>query len=104
MTCELKNDIFEIISFCAEHTHELTPTPMKHMLRTQRKITSAHKALVMDVEKAGISVKSAINLITVQSGGREHNGFLDADLRNYISSERKTKMKKGDGRIVVDYF
>ncbi|XP_050217789.1 protein FAR1-RELATED SEQUENCE 5-like [Mercurialis annua] len=105
MTCQLKpNGMFEVISFNAEHSHELTPTPMKHMLRSQRQITLAHKAVADDAAKAGLSTKSTIDLLTSQSGGREFNGFLDSDFRNYISAKRRTEMIKGDGHAIMDYF
>ena len=106
MACQLnKNDgMFEVVSFKAEHTHELTPTPMKHMLRSRRQITLAHKAIANDAENVGLSVKSTIDLMTTQSGSREFNGFLDSDFRNYISSKRRMRMIKGDGRATIEYF
>ncbi|XP_055961887.1 protein FAR1-RELATED SEQUENCE 5-like [Mercurialis annua] len=105
MTCQLKGDgMFEVVSFKEEHSHELTPTPMKHMLRSQRQITPVHKAIADDAAKAGLSIKSTINLLTSQSGGHEFNGFLDNDFRNYISAKRRTEMIKGDGHAIMKYF
>ncbi|XP_050207965.1 protein FAR1-RELATED SEQUENCE 5-like [Mercurialis annua] len=105
MTCQLKSDgMFEVVSFKADHSHELTPTPMKHMLRSQRQITPAHKAVADDAAKAGLSVRSTINLLTTQSGGREFNGFLDSDFRNYISAKRRIEMIKEDGHAIMEYF
>ncbi|XP_055960939.1 protein FAR1-RELATED SEQUENCE 5-like [Mercurialis annua] len=77
---------------------------MKHMLRSRRQITPVHKAIADDAAKAGLSIKSIINLLTSQSGGHEFNGFLDNDFRNYISAKRRTKMIKGDGHAIMKYF
>ncbi|XP_055959717.1 protein FAR1-RELATED SEQUENCE 5-like [Mercurialis annua] len=77
---------------------------MKHMLRLQRQITSAHKVIADDAAKAGLSVRSTINLLTSQSGDREFNGFLDNDFRNYISAKRRTEMIRGDGHAIMEYF
>lgn len=55
---------------------------MKHMIRSRKKILAAEKVIANDVEKAGISIKSTLDLMTVQSGGHEHSGFLDIDYRN----------------------
>ncbi|CAL1394878.1 unnamed protein product [Linum trigynum] len=105
MTCQLKNDgMLEIVKVEENHNHDLTPTPMKHMLRSNRKISYAQKAIADDAEKAGLSIKKTIDLLEVQNGGREHNGFLDKDYQNYIGTKRKATMIKGDGQAIMDYF
>ncbi|CAI0443964.1 unnamed protein product [Linum tenue] len=105
MTCKLQNDgLLEVISFEANHNHDLAPTPMKHMLRSNRKISFAQKAIADDAEKAGLPTKSVINLLAVQNGGRENNGFLDKDYYNYIDSQRRARLIKGDGQAIMDCF
>ena len=42
MTCQLQKDgMLEVGSFHEQHNHEFAPSPMKHMLRSNRKITPA---------------------------------------------------------------
>ena len=58
MTCQLQKDgMLEVVSFHEQHNHEFAPSPMKHMLRSKRKISPAQKAIANDVEKSGISIK-----------------------------------------------
>ena len=58
MTCQLQKDgMLEVVSFQEQHNHEFAPSPMKHMLRSKRKISPAQKAIANDVEKSGISIK-----------------------------------------------
>jgi zinc finger SWIM domain-containing protein 3 len=105
MTCQLQKDgMLEIVSFHEQHNHEFAPSPMKHMLRSKRRITPAQKAIADDAEKSGISIKQAIDLLSMQAGGRENLGFLDVDYKNYIHCKRRMALKKGDGRVVMEYF
>ena len=74
------------------------------MLRSTRQITPAQKAIADDVEKSGILIKQTIDLLSMQSEGHENLGFLDVDYINYVQSKRRTSLKKGDGRVVMEYF
>ena len=105
MTCQLQKDgMLEVVSFHEQHNHEFAPSPMKHMLRSKRKISLAQKAIGDDAEKSGISIKQTIDLLSMQAGGRENLGFLDIDYKNYVQNKRRTALKKGDGRAVMEYF
>jgi zinc finger SWIM domain-containing protein 3 len=105
MTCQLQKDgMLEVVSFNEQHNHAFVQTPMKHMLRSKRKITLAQKAIADDAEKSGISIKQTIDLLSLQAGGRENLGFLDVDYKNYVHSNRMRALKKGDGHAVMEYF
>uniref|UniRef100_A0A2N9GWH9 SWIM-type domain-containing protein n=1 Tax=Fagus sylvatica TaxID=28930 RepID=A0A2N9GWH9_FAGSY len=105
MTCQLQKDgMLEVVSFHEQHNHEFAPSPMKHMLRSKRKISLAQKAIGDDAEKSGISIKQTIDLLSMQAGGRENLGFLDIDYKNYVQNKRRMALKKGDGRAVMEYF
>ncbi|XP_059441992.1 protein FAR1-RELATED SEQUENCE 5-like [Corylus avellana] len=74
------------------------------MLRSTRKITLAQKAIADNAEKFGISIIQTIDFLSVQAGGCENLDFLDVDYKNYIHSNRRRALKKGDGRAVMEYF
>ncbi|KAM3731039.1 hypothetical protein ACB098_12G132200 [Castanea mollissima] len=105
MTCQLQKDgMLEVVSFHEQHNHEFAPSPMKHMLRSKRKIAPAQKAIATDAEKFGISIKQTIDLLSMQVGGHENLGFLDYDYKNHVHRERRKALKKGDARAMMEYF
>ena len=61
MTCLLqKNGKFKVVAFSAEHNHAFAISPMKHMLRSRRKIMPAQKAQAKNAEKLGILTKQQL--------------------------------------------
>ena len=105
MTCQLqKYGMLEVVSFHEQHNHEFASFPMKHMLRSNRKITAAQKAFADDAEKFGVSIKQTINLLSLQVSGYENLGFLSVDYKNHVNSKRREALKRGDGCVVMDYI
>ena len=105
MTCQLQKDgMLEVGSFHEQHNHEFAPSPMKHMLRSNRKITPAQQVFVDDVEKSRVSIKQIIDLLSMQVGGYENLRFLNVDYKNHVNSKRREALKRGDGRAVMDHF
>ncbi|KAF3962827.1 hypothetical protein CMV_012711 [Castanea mollissima] len=56
MTCHLQKDGMLHVSFHGQHNHEFAPSPMKHMLRSKRKISSTQKAIANDAERRLCSI------------------------------------------------
>ncbi|XP_023893601.1 protein FAR1-RELATED SEQUENCE 5-like [Quercus suber] len=105
MTCHLHKDgMLHVVSFHGQHNHEFAPSPMKHMLRSKRKISSAQKAIANDAKRSGISIKQTIELLSMQAGGRENLGFMDVDYKNHVHNERRMALRKGDGPAMMEYF
>ena len=105
MTCHLQNDgMLEVVSFHEQHNHEFSSFPMKHMLRSNRKITTSQKAFADDVEKSGVSIKQTIDLWSMQVGGYENLGFLSVDYKTHVNCKRRKAFKRGDGCAVMDYI
>ena len=94
MTCQLqKYGTLEVVYFHEKHKHEFALSPMNYMLRSKRKIALAQKAIVNDAKKFEISIKQAIDLLSMQVGGHENLGFLDYDYKNLVHRERKKALK-----------
>uniref|UniRef100_A0A2N9J0E1 FAR1 domain-containing protein n=1 Tax=Fagus sylvatica TaxID=28930 RepID=A0A2N9J0E1_FAGSY len=73
VTCQLQKDgMLEIVSFHEQHNHEFAPSPMKHMLRSKKKITLAQQAIADDAEKVG-DIKD-FHSIEIQSNAQELRG------------------------------
>ena len=83
---------------------EFAPSPMKHMLRSKRKISSTQKAIANDAERSGISIKQTIELLSMQVGGHENLRFIDVDYKNHVHNERRMALRKGDGPAMMEYF
>nr|XP_023914115.1 protein FAR1-RELATED SEQUENCE 5-like [Quercus suber] len=105
MTCHLQKDgMLHVVSFHGQHNHEFAPSPMKHMLRSKRKISLAQKAIANDAERSGISIKQTIELLSMQAGGRENLEFMDVDYKNHVHNERRMVLRKGDGPAMMEFF
>ena len=96
--------MLEVVSFHEQYNHEFAFSPMKHMLRSNRKIIPAQQAFADDAEKSGVSIKQTIDLLSMQAGGYENLGFLNVDYKNYVNSKRREALKRGDGCAVMDHF
>ncbi|KAK0588860.1 hypothetical protein LWI29_006310 [Acer saccharum] len=105
MACLLqKNGNFKIVSFNASHNHDLVRTPMKHMLKINRRMSKAQKLHADDADKSRIPIKATVEFMGREVGGRENLCFLDKDYRNYIHKKRNLNMEKGDARAILQYF
>ena len=105
MTCQLQKDgMLKVISFHEQNNHGFAHSLMKHILRSKRKIAPAQKTIANDVEKFRISIKQTIDLLSMQVGGHENLGFLDYDYKNHVHCETRKVLKKGDDRVVIEYF
>ncbi|XP_065628392.1 protein FAR1-RELATED SEQUENCE 5-like [Quercus suber] len=86
------------------HNHEFAPSPMKHMLRSKRKISLAQKAIANDAKRSRISIQQTIELWSMQAGGRENLGFMDVDYKNHVHNERRMALRKEDGPVMMEFF
>ncbi|KAI9191856.1 hypothetical protein LWI28_014571 [Acer negundo] len=85
MACLLqKNGNFKIVSFNASHNHDLVKTPMKHMLKINRRMSKAQKLHADDADKSRIPIKATVKFMSREVGGQENLDFLYKDYRNYI--------------------
>ena len=67
MTCQLQKDVMlEFVSFHEQHNHEFASSPMKHMLRSNRKVIVAQKAFADDGKKSGVSIKRVCKLVVMK--------------------------------------
>ncbi|KAK9290232.1 hypothetical protein L1049_008399 [Liquidambar formosana] len=69
---------FNIISFNAKHNHELIRTPMKHMLKINRGMSTAQKLHADDAEKSAILLKATVELMS-----REVALFYDETINSF---------------------
>ena len=67
---------------------------MKHMLRSNRKITPAQQVFVDDAEKSRVSIKQIIDLLSMQVGGYENLGFLNVDYKNSCEFQEERGFKE----------
>ena len=105
MTCQLQKDgMLEFVSIHGQLNHEFASSSMKHMLRSNRKVTIAQKAFADDAKKSGVSIKETIGLLSMQVGGYENLGFVSVDYKNHVNFKRREALKRGDGCVVMDHF
>ncbi|XP_028796853.1 protein FAR1-RELATED SEQUENCE 5-like [Neltuma alba] len=104
MTVKLVEGKFKIISFIEEHNHPLHLQETVHMMRSQRKISSAQADEIDLAKDAGLKQKETYDLMSKQAGGRANLGFTRVDMKNYLKTKRQRSLVDGEVRCLLNYF
>jgi len=55
-------------------------------------------------DKAGVRLNKSFSSLIHQAGGYENLPFVERDIRNYVSEQRRILGKEGDGKALLNHF
>ncbi|XP_075475072.1 protein FAR1-RELATED SEQUENCE 5-like [Primulina tabacum] len=92
-----------VSTFTESHNHPLSTPSKVHLLRSHRSISASKEALSQQFAEANVPTCQQMRLFEIESGGPEHVGFLENDMRNYEKSVRDEHMGI-DAETLIDFF
>ncbi|XP_059650165.1 protein FAR1-RELATED SEQUENCE 5-like [Cornus florida] len=93
-----ENGIWELVKFISEHNHVLAKLEERHLLRSERKITSTSANILSSMSKVGIRATKAYSYLSKEAGGVQHVGFTERDCHNFLQSEKSKSIEAGDAQ------
>ncbi|XP_073015699.1 protein FAR1-RELATED SEQUENCE 5-like [Primulina eburnea] len=92
-----------ISTFMESHNHPLSTPSKVHLLRSHRTVSAAKKALSQQFAEANVPTCQQMRLFEIESGGPEHVGCTERDIRNYEKTLRD-EHKDIDAETLIDFF
>ncbi|XP_073271500.1 protein FAR1-RELATED SEQUENCE 5-like [Primulina huaijiensis] len=92
-----------VSTFTESHNHPLSTPSKVHLLHSHRSISASKKALSQQFAEANVPTCQQMRLFEIESGGPEHVGFLESDMKNYEKSVRD-EHKGIDAGTLIDFF
>ncbi|XP_073015406.1 protein FAR1-RELATED SEQUENCE 5-like [Primulina eburnea] len=92
-----------ISTFMESHNHPLSTPSNVHLLRSHRTVSAAKKALSQQFAEANVPTCQQMRLFEIESGGPEHVGCTERDIRNYEKTLRD-EHKGIDAETLIDFF
>ncbi|XP_026414157.1 protein FAR1-RELATED SEQUENCE 5-like [Papaver somniferum] len=98
-------DKYEVIGFCANHTHDLVPAWGSHYLKSRRKIEVPQQGIISKMYDSGIKPAEIFSYMREESGCARNLNFTRIDSNNFIQRIKRLEFfKKGDAQCLLDYF
>ncbi|KAK1280510.1 Protein FAR-RED IMPAIRED RESPONSE 1 [Acorus gramineus] len=95
---------YQVIKFEPTHNHDIVPSPLRHNLRSHRKIEKIQASQVDVIDSSGLAPKTVVDLMSQQVGGRKNLGFTLNDVKNYLRTKRERRMENGIAGALIEYF
>ncbi|XP_073017887.1 protein FAR1-RELATED SEQUENCE 5-like [Primulina eburnea] len=92
-----------VSTFVESHNHPLSTPSKVHLLRSHRTVSAAKKALTQQFAEANVPTCQQMRLFEIESGGPEHVGCTERDIRNYEKTLRD-EHKGIDAETLIDFF
>ena len=67
-------------------------------------MTDAQKADVIEYAVGGLRTHQIMNVMEKSAGGPDKLGFIDRDLYNHVSIQKKRKIEGSDARYLLTYM
>ena len=97
------DDLWSIKSVILDHSHDISPTKSR-MYKANKNISLHVKRTIELNDEAGVRISKTFQALVQDAGGYENLPFVEQDVRNYISKERRAIGKEGDAKALVNYF
>ncbi|XP_073047683.1 protein FAR1-RELATED SEQUENCE 5-like [Primulina eburnea] len=92
-----------VSTFVESHNHSLSTPSKVHLLRSHRGISASKKMLSQQFAEANVPTCQQMRLFEIESGGPEHVGFIERDIRNYEQSVRDEHKEREEFIVLFDY-
>lgn len=92
-----------VSTFIESHNHPLSTPSKVHLLRSHRSVSASKKALSQQFAAANFPTCQQMRLFEIESGGPEHVGCTERDLRNYERTLRD-EHKGIVAETLIDFF
>ncbi|XP_073025240.1 protein FAR1-RELATED SEQUENCE 5-like [Primulina eburnea] len=92
-----------VSTFVESHNHPLSTPSKVYLLRSHRTVSAAKKALTQQFAEANVPTCQQMRLFEIESGGPEHVGCTERDIRNYEKTLRD-EHKGIDAETLIDFF
>ena len=79
-----------------KHNHLFVPADLAAYLSTHRRMTHAQKVDVIEYAVGGLRTHQIMNVMEKNAGGPDKLGFIDRDLYNHVSIQKKRKIEGSD--------
>ncbi|XP_021743201.1 protein FAR1-RELATED SEQUENCE 5-like [Chenopodium quinoa] len=94
---------YEIYKFYEGHTHVLATPSKRHMLKSNREVTSVHRCLFKSYTRANIGASKAHRLMKEQVGSFRNVGCSKQDLKNF-QRDLKVYINDADSDMFIQNF
>ena len=91
-------------NFVDKHNHLFVPADLTPYLSAHRRMTDAQKADVIEYAVGGLRTHQIMNVMEKNAGGPDKLGFIDRDLYNHVSIQKKRKIEGSDARYLLTYM
>ena len=91
-------------NFVDKHNHLFVPADLTPYLSAHRRMNDAQKADVIEYAVGGLRTHQIMNVMEKNAGGPDKLGFIDRDLYNHVSIQKKRKIEDSDARYLLTYM
>jgi len=84
----LKEGLWTILSFNSSHSHEISPSQSR-LFAGNKKIDMHAQRTILINDEAGVRVNKSFRSIVCDAGGYENLTFVEIDVRNFVTKERR---------------
>jgi hypothetical protein len=91
-------------NFVDKHNHLFVPADLTPYLSAHRRMTDAQKADVIEYAVGGLRTHQIMNVMEKNARGPDKLGFIDRDLYNHVSIQKKRKIEGSDARYLLTYM
>jgi len=86
-----------------KHSHDLSPTKSR-LSRGNRIIILGVKRTIDLNDHAGVRTNKTYQSLVHAVGGYDNLPFVERDVRNYVSQQRRSLAKEGDDQALLKHF
>ncbi|KAK9931792.1 hypothetical protein M0R45_019056 [Rubus argutus] len=100
----LEDEMWKVSHFHAEHNHDFAKPEERPFLRSNRRISDAHKGVIKTMFGAGIRTTKTYSYLAEEVGGSQNVGFTKRDCYNFVNREKMAIFEAGDAQSLINLF